>query len=144
MWELWNYSIREGNKNIPLPVILDEAQNLDHKDESPSARILTEGRKFGWSAWFATQFLKAQMGSDELARLQNATQKIYFAQSDEDVSYIANTLINEDGDKKYWENKLLNLRKGQCIVQGPQLDAKGNLSKPRNIVVNITPLTKRI
>ncbi|WP_232540686.1 DNA phosphorothioation-dependent restriction protein DptH [Lysinibacillus fusiformis] len=144
LWDLWNYTIREGNKNIPMPVILDEAQNLDHKDESPSARILTEGRKFGWSAWFATQFLKAQMGSDELARLQNATQKIYFAQSDEDVSYIANTLVNEDGDKKYWENKLLNLRKGQCIVQGPQLDAKGNLSKPRNIVVNITPLTKRI
>lgn len=144
LWDLWNYSIREGNKNMPMPVILDEAQNLDHKDESPSARVLTEGRKFGWSAWFATQFLKAQMGSDELARLQNATQKIYFAQSDEDVSYIANTLVNEDGDKKYWENKLLNLRKGQCIVQGPQLDSKGNLSKPRNVVVNITPLTKRI
>ena len=144
LWDLWNYSIREGNKNLPMPVILDEAQNLDHKDESPSARILTEGRKFGWSAWFATQFLKAQMGSDELARLQNATQKIYFAQSDEDVSYIANTLVNEDGDKKYWENKLLNLRKGQCIVQGPLLDTKGNLSKPRNVVVNITPLNKRL
>ena len=144
LWDLWNYSIREGNKNMPMPVILDEAQNLDHKDESPSARVLTEGRKFGWSAWFATQFLKAQMASDELARLQGATQKIYFAQSDEDVSYIANTLVNEDGDKKYWENKLLNLRKGQCIVQGPLLDSKGNLSKPRNLVVNITPLNKRI
>ncbi|MGE7988525.1 DNA phosphorothioation-dependent restriction protein DptH [Lysinibacillus fusiformis] len=144
LWDLWNYSVRSGNKNTPMPVIMDEAQNLDHTDEAPSARILTEGRKFGWSAWFATQFLKAQMDSGELARLQNASQKIYFSQSDEDVSYIANTLVNEEGDRKYWEKKLLDLRKGQCIVQGPQLESNGSLSKPRNVIVNITPLSERM
>lgn len=145
LWDLWNFSIRSGNKNTPMPVILDEAQNLDHNDEAPSARILTEGRKFGWSAWFATQFLKSQMDSDELARLQNATQKVYFAQSDEDVSYIAQTLANNDqGDRKYWESKLLNLKKGQCIVQGPQLDRNGSLTKPQTAIVNITSLNDRI
>ncbi|MGG1192869.1 DNA phosphorothioation-dependent restriction protein DptH [Solibacillus isronensis] len=145
LWDLWNFSIRSGNKNTPMPVILDEAQNLDHNDEAPSARVLTEGRKFGWSAWFATQFLKSQMDSDELARLQNATQKVYFAQSDEDVSYIAQTLANnEQGDRKYWETKLLNLKKGQCIVQGPQLDRNGNLTKPQTEIVNITSLNDRL
>lgn len=145
LWDLWNFSIRSGNKNTPMPVILDEAQNLDHNDEAPSARILTEGRKFGWSAWFATQFLKSQMNSDELARLQNATQKVYFAQSDEDVSYIAQTLANnEQGDRKYWEAKLMNLKKGQCIVQGPQLDRDGNLTKPQIEIVNITSLNDRL
>ncbi|MFF5996524.1 DNA phosphorothioation-dependent restriction protein DptH [Lysinibacillus sp. KU-BSD001] len=143
LWDLWNYSIRNGNKHMPMPVIMDEAQNLDHKEGAPSARVLTEGRKFGWSAWFATQFLKAQMDSSELARLQNASQKIYFAQSDEDVTYIANTLANEVGDKKYWEEQLLGLKKGQCIVQGPILEANGKLSKPKTIVVNITPLPER-
>lgn len=144
LWDLWNFSIRHGNKNVPMPVILDEAQNLDHTDGAPSARVLTEGRKFGWSAWFATQFLKSQMDSDELARLQNASQKVYFAQSDEDVSYIAQTLANnEQGDRKYWETKLLNLKKGQCIVQGPQLDRNGNLTKPQTVIVNITPLSER-
>lgn len=145
LWDLWNFSIRSGNKNTPMPVILDEAQNLDHNDEAPSARILTEGRKFGWSAWFATQFLKSQMDSDELARLQNATQKVYFAQSDEDVSYIAQTLANnEQGDRKYWEAKLMNLKKGQCIVQGPQLDRNGSLTKPQIEIVNITSLNDRL
>lgn len=144
LWDLWNYSIREGNKYAPMPVIMDEAQNLDHTEEAPSARVLTEGRKFGWSAWYATQFLKSQMNPGELARLQNASQKIYFAQSEEDVSYIANTLANEEGDRKYWENKLLNLRKGQCIVQGPQLEPNGKLSKPRTVIVNIVPLGERM
>lgn len=144
LWDLWNFSVRHGNKNAPMPVIMDEAQNLDHTEEAPSARILTEGRKFGWSAWFATQFLKSQMDPSELARLQNASQKIYFAQSDEDVSYIANTLVNETGDRRYWEEKLLSLKKGQCIVQGPQLESNGSLSKPKTVIVNIMPLSERI
>ena len=39
LWDLWNYSVRNGNKNKPMPVIMDEAQNLDHTEKSPSARI---------------------------------------------------------------------------------------------------------
>lgn len=47
---------------------MDEAQNLSHTIKSPSAAILTEGRKFGWSAWFATQSLGI-LKSDEIVRL---------------------------------------------------------------------------
>ena len=72
------YAFQHGNQNIPLPVILDEAQNLDHGEKSPSAKILTEGRKFGWSGWYATQFLRGLLSTDEIARLQNTSQKIYF------------------------------------------------------------------
>lgn len=75
LWDIWNYQLHHGDKNKPFPVILDEAQNLDRREKSPSAKILTEGRKFGWSGWYATQSLKGQFTTDEISRLQNSSQK---------------------------------------------------------------------
>lgn len=144
LWDLWNYSVRFGLKDLPMPVILDEAQNLDHTEKSPSARILTEGRKFGWSAWYATQFLKSQLGADELARLQNSSEKVFFAPPEQEISNIATTLGDEQMDKKGWEKKLLSLKKGQCIVQGPILKENGELSQSVVNIVNISPLKTRI
>jgi DNA phosphorothioation-dependent restriction protein DptH len=144
LWDLWNYSVRFGNKNKPMPVVMDEAQNLDHTEKSPSARILTEGRKFGWSAWYATQFLKSQLDADELARLQNATQKVYFSPPEQELSNIAASLSKDNQEKKFWENKLSTLKKGQCIVHGPILQANGELSNPTVTVVDINPLSERI
>ncbi|WP_227939012.1 DNA phosphorothioation-dependent restriction protein DptH [Alkalihalobacillus deserti] len=143
LWDLWSYSVRNGHKNIPMPVVMDEAQNLDHTEKSPSARILTEGRKFGWSAWYATQFLKSQLSTDELARLQNASQKIYFSPPEQEVSHIAASLSQSPAEKKEWENKLSSLKKGQCIVHGPVLDSRGELTKPIVSIVNISPLSER-
>ncbi|UTG82728.1 DNA phosphorothioation-dependent restriction protein DptH [Bacillus paranthracis] len=144
LWDLWNYSVRFGNKNNPMPVIMDEAQNLDHTEKSPSARILQEGRKFGWSAWYATQFLKSQLATDELARLQNASQKVYFAPPEQEISTIATSLSNDSSEKKEWENRLSTLKKGQCIVHGPVLQVNGELSQPTVTVVDIISLSKRI
>lgn len=144
LWDLWNYLLRNGSKFKPVPLILDEAQNLDHREQSPSAKILTEGRKFGWSGWFATQFLKSQLDADELARMQNSAQKVYFAQTDQEVSFVANSLAAEPSKRKQWEERLNNLRKGQCIVQGPQLMDRGELTPPTETIVNITPLQNRI
>lgn len=144
LWELWNYSVRNGNKDKPMPVIMDEAQNLDHTEKSPSARILTEGRKFGWSAWYATQFLKSQLSADELARLQNSSQKVYFSPPEQEVSNIAASLTKDANEKRYWENILSSLKKGQCIVHGPVLMENGELSNPTVSVVNVTSLKERI
>ena len=144
LWDLWNYTIRYGNKNNPIPVIMDEAQNLDHTEKSPSARILTEGRKFGWSAWYATQFLKSQLDVDELARLQNSGEKVYFAPPEQEISSIASSISNDQQEKKIWEKKLAELKKGQCIVHGPIKATNGELSKPVVTVVDITPLTDRL
>ncbi|VXB16881.1 DNA phosphorothioation-dependent restriction protein DptH [Bacillus sp. 349Y] len=144
LWDLWNYSVRYGNKNQPMPVIMDEAQNLDHTEKSPSARILTEGRKFGWSAWYATQFLKSQLDAGELARLQNASQKVYFSPPEQEVSNIAGSLSKDPSEKKQWEAILSTLKKGQCIVHGPIQNANGELSNPAPHIVNILPLSDRI
>lgn len=144
LWDLWNYSVRFGNKNKPMPVIMDEAQNLDHTEKSPSARILTEGRKFGWSAWYATQFLKSQLETDELARLQNASQKVYFSPPEQELSNIAASLAKDPQEKKKWEHKLATLRKGQCIVHGPIRKENVELSNSTVTVVDIIPLSERI
>ncbi|ARF14010.1 DNA phosphorothioation-dependent restriction protein DptH [Sporosarcina ureae] len=144
LWDLWNYSVQNGNKDKPMPVLLDEAQNLDFDKASPSGRILTEGRKFGWSAWYATQFLKSQLNSDELARLQNAAQKIYFKPPEQELTNIANSLSKDPGERKLWENKLASLKKGQCIVHSPILNDHGELTASSPIVVDITSLAERI
>ncbi|MEY8734200.1 DNA phosphorothioation-dependent restriction protein DptH [Peribacillus frigoritolerans] len=143
LWDLWNHSVRFGNKNKPMPVIMDEAQNLDHTEKSPSARILTEGRKFGWSAWYATQFLKSQLETDELARLQNSAQKVYFAPPEQELTNIAGSLSKDAQDKRFWENKLSSLKKGQCIVHGPVKQDR-DLSNPTATIVDIIPLSERI
>ncbi|MFD1739509.1 DNA phosphorothioation-dependent restriction protein DptH [Bacillus salitolerans] len=145
LWDLWNFSIRNGSKYIPMPVLMDEAQNLDHTENSPSARILQEGRKFGWSAWCATQFLKSQLDASELARLQMSSEKVYFLPPTQlEISYIAGSLSQEPSEKREWESKLASLKKGQCIVHGPVLNERDELTKPIVTIVDITPLHERI
>ena len=144
LWDLWNFNLSHGDKSKPFPVILDEAQNLDHSENSPSAKILTEGRKFGWSGWYATQFMQGQLHKDEIQRLQNASQKVYFSPPETEISDIASFLSTDTQEKKEWAKRLSNLPKGQCIVSGPVLRLDGNLERISPMVVNVTPLSERI
>lgn len=142
LWDLWYFTVQNGSKDKPFSVILDEAQNLDFGDNSPYTRILTEGRKFGWSGWFATQFLKGQMSTSAINRLQNAAHKIYFAPPDEEITYIANALSSNSDEKKYFERELMRLQKGECISYGPNKTLNNTL---RNSIekVKISSLTER-
>lgn len=144
LWDLWNFNLSHGDKNKPFPVILDEAQNLDHSENSPSAKVLTEGRKFGWSGWYATQFMQGQLNKDEIQRLQNASQKVYFSPPETEINDISSFLSTENQKKKDWAKRLSNLSKGQCIVSGSVLKQDGNLERVSPIIVNVTPLSERI
>ena len=127
LWDLWNYKAQFGKKENPFNIVLDEVQNLNFKDNSPCKKILTEGRKFGWSAWFATQFLEGQFDKSIINSLQNSGQKIYFAQVESEASNVANILA-KDNNKKEWTQRLLGLEKGSCISYGPILDKNGKLT----------------
>ncbi|USK35048.1 DNA phosphorothioation-dependent restriction protein DptH [Bacillus sp. F19] len=144
LWDLWYYKLQYGRQNIPLPVILDEAQNLDHGEKSPSAKVLTEGRKFGWSGWYATQFLKGLLSTDEISRLQMASHKIYFAPPDSEISSIASVLSHDANSRKEWEKALASLHKGQCISYGPMLMEDKSLKQVKPIIIDIATLTERI
>ncbi|WMJ22916.1 DUF87 domain-containing protein [Paludicola sp. MB14-C6] len=140
LWDAWYYFKKYGSKDDPFVVVLDEAQNLSHKANSPSAKILTEGRKFGWSAWFATQFLKPQLDDAEINRLQQAAFRAYFKPADNDLTVTAKQL----GNTNDWSNTLRGLQKGQCIVAGERMKLNGDFGPTIPAVTHVTPFEENI
>ncbi|WP_148629980.1 ATP-binding protein [Bacillus sp. E214] len=143
LWDIWSYNISHGNVETPFPVILDEAQNLDQSENSPSARILTEGRKFGWSGLFATQSLQHPITKDAITRFQNASQKVHFLPPEGDNRNIASFLSPDSTEQKIWATKLAKLAKGQCIVVGGNRLADGSLGHKSKHIIDVTPLYER-
>ena len=140
LWDAWYYTKKVGSKDKPFVVILDEAQNLSHKTNSPSAAILTEGRKFGWSAWFATQSLKV-LADDEVVRLLQAANKLYFKPTDDEIVKMSKQLDPSDGSM--WIGALKNLKKGQCIVVGDRVGANGRFGATKPTVTTVTSFEER-
>ena len=141
LWDAWYYTKKFGTKDRPFVVVLDEAQNLSHTIKSPSAAILTEGRKFGWSAWFATQSLKI-LKDDEVVRLLQAAFKLYFKPTDDEVSRIAKQL-DASGDTN-WTPIIKKMKKGQCIAVGDQMKANGTVGPAAPVVTDITSFADRM
>ncbi|WP_062197644.1 ATP-binding protein [Massilibacterium senegalense] len=105
---------------------------------------MREGRKFGWSGWFATQTLSSQFSKDQLANLQQASEKIHFAQVDSEIPSTAKNIAQSTSDREYWEQKIKELSLGKWIVQGPILHDNGELVHNHPVVVQITPLEERV
>ena len=140
LWDMWYFTQKVGNKNKPFVVVLDEAQNLSHKSDSPSAKILTEGRKFGWSAWFATQSLKV-LDDDEIVRLLQASVKLYFKPTDEEISKIAKQL--DPSNSSNWISSVKNLKKGQCIVVGDRIKPDGTFGPMAPAITSVSSFEER-
>ncbi len=140
LWDAWYYTKKVGKKNKPFVAVLDEAQNLSHKTNAPSAAILTEGRKFGWSAWFATQSLKI-LADDEVVRLMQAASKLYFKPTDEEIVKMAKQIDPSDGN--VWVSPLKNLKKGQCIVVGDRVGANGKFGATKPTVTSVISFEER-
>lgn len=140
LWDLWHYSTKNGSKERPFVVVLDEAQNLSHKANSPSCKILTEGRKFGWSAWYATQSLQV-LSDDEVTRLLQSAVKMYFKPTDIEMVKMAKQLDPTDGNA--WLGPLKALKKGECIVVGPRIQRDGSFRVGRPTVTNVTSFEER-
>lgn len=140
LWDLWYYSTKNGSKEKPFVVVLDEAQNLSHKDKSPSCKILTEGRKFGWSAWYATQSLQV-LDDDEVTRLLQSAFKLYFKPTDVEIVKMAKQLDPTDGNT--WLNALKGLKKGQCIVVGERVKNDGKFGLVKPTITSVTAFNGR-
>ena len=118
LWDIWNFCVKTGDETKPFVLVLDEAQNLNHGENSPSAKILTEGRKFGISGWYATQFMKPQLSDDEIQRLQQAGQKLYFCPPDDGIMTVAKNIDITPQGAKEWASKLKKLKKGEAVTCG--------------------------
>lgn len=141
LWDMWYYTKKYGSKEKPFVVVLDEAQNLSHKSGAPSAAILTEGRKFGWSAWFATQSLKV-LRDDEVTRLSQAAFKLYFKPTADEMTKVAK-LLDPTGEYN-WLNDIKGLQKGQCIAAGDRQKVDGSFGATIPTVVSVSSLESRL
>lgn len=143
LWDIWNFCVKNGDESKPFILVMDEAQNLSHGEKSPSAKILTEGRKFGVSGWYATQFMKPQLSDDEIQRLQQAGQKLYFCPPDDGVMTVAKNIDITPQGSKDWAEQLKRLKKGECVTCGNML-RNGQWSKYDPRIVKITSLEDRL
>lgn len=143
LWDAWYSLVKFGKKDTPFVVVLDEAQNLSFQDNSPAVKILREGRKYGWSAWFATQFLKGALDSGEISNLQQAAERVYFKPSGEEMSYVASQIADDKAEVGDWYNALKAMQKGQCIVQGDRVKPNGQFGAVRPTLVHVTSIGER-
>jgi DNA phosphorothioation-dependent restriction protein DptH len=135
--DLYWYYRGKGSKDNPHVLVLDEVQNLDHREESPLAQLLREGRKFGFSLILATQIM-SNLEKDERDRLFNAAHKLFFRPADTEIKkYAEIAAIFTDEKVNAWIKKLASLKKGECYSLGPSLnESTGSLEfKAFHIVV---------
>lgn len=143
LWDIWSFCVKNGDESKPFVLVLDEAQNLSHGEKSPSAKILTEGRKFGLSGWYATQFMKPQLTDDEIQRLQQAGKKLYFCPPDEGVMTVAKNIDISAAGAKEWSERLTKLKKGECVTCGNMVRNE-KWVKYTPSIIKITSLQERV
>ncbi|MEW6378862.1 MAG: DUF87 domain-containing protein [bacterium] len=138
----WFYRGR-GTKDCPRVVVLDEVQNLDHREESPLAKLLREGRKFGFSLILATQIM-SNLQKDERDRLFNAAHKLFFRPADTEVRTYADIIAISTNEKAdIWMNHLTSLEKGECYSLGPSLNEATGKLEAKPFRIRITSLSER-
>ncbi|MEN6643975.1 MAG: DUF87 domain-containing protein [Armatimonadia bacterium] len=139
----WFYRGR-GTKDVPRVLVLDEVQNLDHREDSPLAQLLREGRKFGFSLILATQNL-SNLSKDERDRLFNAEHKLFFRPVDTEIGTYAGIIAGSIGGKaEDWAAKLARLQKGECYSVGPSLNTLTGALETKAFHTRVTPLGERI
>jgi DNA phosphorothioation-dependent restriction protein DptH len=127
LWDLYAFVRSSGNKNTPKVVVLDEIQNLDHREECPLAKYLTEGRKFGLSLILATQSI-SNLATDQQSRLFQAGHKLFFKPAETEMGEYGKVLQNATGEpSRTWIERLSKLRKGECYSLGPSLGENDSL-----------------
>ena len=142
LWDLYDYVCNSGNKYRPVPVVLDEIQNLDHRSDSPIDKMLREGRKFGLSMILATQ-TTSQFDQEQRDRLFQASHKLFFKPATTEIERFSQLLSQATGvAKSEWSERLAKLEKGQCWSLGSVKTSSGSLQE-KAVLTSITALEKR-
>ena len=142
LWDLYDYVCNSGNKYRPVPVVLDEIQNLDHRSDSPIDKMLREGRKFGLSMILATQ-TTSQFDQEQRDRLFQAGHKLFFKPATTEIDRFSQLLSQSTGiAKSEWSERLAKLEKGQCWSLGSVKTSSGGLQE-KAVLVSITALEQR-
>jgi DNA phosphorothioation-dependent restriction protein DptH len=143
LWDLWDHAQNAGNKDRPLPIVLDEIQNLDHSSDSPIDKMLREGRKFGIALMLATQ-TTSNFNAEQRDRLFQAGHKLFFKPADTEIDRFTDILSKSTPgvSRADWADRLARLEKGQCWSLGPAHLANGAFKQVATLV-RITALEQR-
>jgi len=143
LWDLWDYVTKTGSKNTPVPLVLDEIQNLDHSSDSPIDKMLREGRKYGVSLMLATQ-TTSNFSQEERDRLFQAGHKLFFKPASTETERFAKILAQTTPgiNSAEWKSRLSRLKKGECYSLGLTVDTHGE-TEEEPLLVKITAFEDR-
>jgi DNA phosphorothioation-dependent restriction protein DptH len=143
LWDLYGHLQSKGKKADPKVIVLDEVQNLDHKEGSPLSKYLREGRKFGVSLLLATQTMSS-MKKDERDRMFNAEHKLFFRPAATELKAFAEVAALSTRQKvDDWVQKLSSLGKGECYSIGRILSPDRSKLVTRALKIKITAMEER-
>ncbi len=145
LWDLFAYATRHGNKNTPLPVVLDEMQNLDHRNNQALDKLLREGRKFGVGLILATQTI-SNFDKEQKGRLFQAGHKLFFKPAETERQAFAQILADtsQTRTKSEWVNELSKLNKGECWSLGPRRNTDTGVVRREPVKVKVLENGQRL
>ena len=144
LWDFFAYATRHGGKNKPLPIVLDEVQNLDHRTDRALDKLLREGRKFGVGMVLATQTI-SNFNKEQRSRLFQSGHKLFFKPAEterrEFAQILADVAVGRSRDE--WVAELSKLGKGECWSIGPRRIAPGGIIRRDPVKLKISTLESR-
>ena len=144
LWDFFAYATRNGGKNKPLPIVLDEMQNLDHRTDRALDKLLREGRKFGVGMVLATQTI-SNFNKEQRSRLFQAGHKLFFKPAETERREFAQILVDVAGGRSRdeWIAELSKLGKGECWSIGPRRMTAGGVIRRDPVKLKISALESR-
>lgn len=144
LWDFFAYATRNGSKNTPLPIVLDEVQNLDHRTDRALDKLLREGRKFGVSMILATQTI-SNFNKEQRSRLFQAGHKLFFKPAETERREFAQILAESAPvrTRDEWVTELSKLGKGECWSIGPRRISENGPVRRDPIKLRITAMSER-
>jgi DNA phosphorothioation-dependent restriction protein DptH len=144
LWDFFAYASRHGGKDRPLPIVLDEVQNLDHRTDRALDKLLREGRKFGVGMVLATQTI-SNFNKEQRSRLFQSGHKLFFKPAEterrEFAQILADVAVGRSRDD--WIAELAKLGKGECWSIGPRRIASGGTVRRDPVKLKISSLESR-
>lgn len=144
LWDFFAYATRNGGKSKPLPIVLDEMQNLDHRSDRALDKLLREGRKFGVGMMLATQTI-SNFNKEQRSRLFQSGHKLFFKPAETERREFAQILVDVAGGRSRdeWIAELSKLGKGECWSIGPRRMAAGGVIRRDPVKLKISSLDSR-
>lgn len=132
--DLWHYTKLRGPSIKKFIVVIDEFQNLSMKQGMTMVKILTEGRKFGWNMWLATQTFE-RFKDEEVSYLQQASTKLFFRPPQNELLKVARLISYKDPMSVY--EQLGRLKKGECVALGRFMNKNQVVSRYCHLPIQI-------